>query len=174
MWVLVGSLLSALRTGRRLRGGEPVKSEYVFPPSGSLWGRHRMAYPLEMDSAHFTPPLSQLKHMLPPPLLSGHEGLRPCCSCHPQPSSLFLPLPCIHLSKWCPSPQIPQLQSALCFLLGSSTTCTCQELTPLRSLSGRPCALTMVTVSFWLAALYSKMTSRSPHFEMGSGTPGGT
>ena len=52
-----------------------------------------MAYPLEMDSAHFTPPLSQLKHMLPPPLLSGHEGLRPGCSRHPQPSSLFLPLP---------------------------------------------------------------------------------
>ena len=122
MWVLVGSLLSALRTGRRLRGGEPVKSEYVFPPSGSLWGRHRMAYPLEMDSAHFTPPLSQLKHMFPPPLLSGHKGLRPCCSCHPQPSSLFLPLPCIHLSKWCPSPQIPQLQSALCFLLGRILT----------------------------------------------------
>lgn len=61
----------------------------------------------------------------------------------------------------------------LCFLLGSSTTWTCQELTPLRSLSGRSCALTTVTVSFWLAALYSKMTSRSPHFEMGSGTPDG-
>lgn len=62
----------------------------------------------------------------------------------------------------------------LCFLLGSRTTWTCQELMPLRSLSGRPCALTMVTVSFWLAALYSKITSRSPHFEMGSGTPDGS
>lgn len=81
-----------------------------------------MAYPLEMDLAHFTPPLSQLKHMLPPPLLSGHEVLRPCCSHHPQPSSLFLRLTCVHPSEWCPSPQIPQLQCGLSFLLGGILT----------------------------------------------------
>lgn len=62
----------------------------------------------------------------------------------------------------------------LCFLLGRSTTWTCQELTPLRSLSGSPWALTMVTVSFWAIALYSKMISRWPHFEMGSKSLGGT
>lgn len=46
-----------------------------------------MAYPLEMDSAHFTPPLSSLpvKAHASSLLLSGHEVLRPCCSHHPQP-----------------------------------------------------------------------------------------
>ena len=121
---LGGSLLSALGIGGILRGGEPVKSEYVFPLLAPCWGCHRMAYPLEMDSDHFTPPLSQLKHMLPPPLLSGHEGLRLCCSRHPQPSSLFLQLSttCIHLSEQHPSPQIPQFQCALSFLLGRILT----------------------------------------------------
>jgi hypothetical protein len=32
----------------------------------------------------------------------------------------------------------------------------------------------MVTVSFWVTALYSKMTSRSPHFEIGSKSLCGT
>lgn len=37
--------------------------------------------------------------------------------------------------------------------------CTCQELALLRSLSGRPSLSCNGAVSFWLAALYSKMTS---------------
>lgn len=121
MWVLVGSLLSALRTGRRLRGGEPAKSKYVYPfwllvgspsdglsPGDGLSPFHTSSLPVKTHASSSSPFWPR----------GAKTGLLP-------PSTAFftiLTAACIHLPERCPFPQIPQLQCALCFLLGRILT----------------------------------------------------